>query len=285
MRAKASEVQIKETELKVQVERLWLTFKRGLDRIQQVDRPHTSALPVPWSSPARASDQRSNGRKAPVTVRSFDPVSVTAPVAPTPPPLRPSALSASLADPNLHQAMADRNSRNSAGTSNNTERTVSTHSSSPTLVPTLTNGRETGSVLRFPRLVDDTINTAASYRYFLNIDEEMARHKKERGQEADSDHDETVRNAEPLKPPTSGSNKESGAINAGTVAKAETTEKEATNKGKNKSRHVHFNVQPATKGTKGTEEPLKKKSDGVSKPDPGGAYIFVPERQMRDSCD
>ncbi len=261
IRAKASEVQNEEAILKGQVERLWVTFKGGLDKIQ-VDRPQVPSLSVPWSSTARTSDQRNSGQKAPVTIRSFEPVSVTAPAVSAPPPPRLSALSASLANTNLHQAMADRDSRG-------TERATSTRSSSPTLVPPLANGRETSSVLHFPRAVDDTINAAASYRYFLNIEEEMARHRKKRVQEAGSDHDETVRLAEPLKPPAN-SNRDSEAIASGSIAQTESgQEQEKQTKGKNKSKHVHFNVQHPAKGAEG---PLKK-SNGVNRPDPGGAYF------------
>lgn len=269
VRDKAAEVQAKEAELKAQVERLWLKFRHGLEKAQQ-DRPQPPSSTAPWTSPARANDLRNNGQKAPVAIRDFTPVSVTPPVRSTPPPPRVSALSASLANTNLHQAMADRNNHRSANGSNASEHTSSTHSGSPTLVPPSTNERETASVLQFRRVVDDTINTAASYGYFLNLEEEMARHRKEKEQEAGSDHDETMGIAGPSKPPVNGDKQEPSEATGGDAnANVDSNDKEKgkANGPKPKTKHVHFNVQPAVKESK---ELASRKSQKASKPDPGG---------------
>lgn len=160
--------------------------------------------------------------------------------------------------------MADKNARHSSA-SNGSEPASSIHSGSPTLVTTSTNERETTSVLQFRRVVDDTINTAASFRYFMNIEEEMARHRKDQEQEANPDHDETMGIPGPSSRPVNGTdNGPSEAASNGPDAKEESKDKKEP---KAKSKHVHFNVQPAVGGTKPS---ATKRSEKASKPDSGG---------------
>lgn len=269
VRAKATEVEAKEADLKAQLERLWVKFRHGLEKIQQ-ERPHAPPSSTPWSSPARTNDHRSNGLKAPVAIPGFIPVSVTAPTRTTPPPPRKSWLSQSLASSHMHEAMADRKSHIANGSEG-----ASNRSESPTLVPNSLNEREITSVLQFRRRIDDSVNTAASYRYFLNIEEEMARHKKERAPEVDSDHDDAMGMPGPSRPTANGRDSHpSATTDSGANAHADSKGNEKQEKGKkeskNKSKHVHFNVQPAAKETR---EPGSKKSQGSSKPDAGGRYF------------
>jgi hypothetical protein len=265
--AKAAEVEAKEADLKAQLERLWLKFRHGLEKIQQ-ERPHASSSSSPWSSPTRTNDHRSNGLRAPVAIPGFIPVSVGAPTQTTPPPPRKSWLSQSIAETShLHQEMASRSSHAANGSEG-----ASTHSESLTIVPKSLNEREITSVRHFKRTIDDTINTAASYRYFMNLGEEMSRHKKEQGAEADSDHDEAmgipgparstanIRNSLPSATTGSGANDDEDE-------KGKKKEENGRKESKNKSKHVHFNVQPAPK------EPGSKKSQGSNKLEAGGIYF------------
>ncbi|KAF5363933.1 hypothetical protein D9756_000273 [Leucocoprinus leucothites] len=266
VRAKADEVKEKEAELKAQLERLWLKFKHGQEKIQQ-ERPHAPSSSALWSSPARTNDHRSNGVKAPVAIPGFNPISVTAPPQTTPPPPRKSWLSQSLAESShIHRAMGDRNSH----ATNNSEG-ASVRSESPTLVPHSANEREITSVLHFGRRVDDNINTAVSYRYFLNLEEEMARHKKEPESEATPDHDETMGMVGPSQPTANGRNSQTSATNGDTKGKdkEENRKKEL----KSKSKHVHFNdAHSPAKETKGS---TSRKSQGSTKPDPGEMVFLI----------
>ncbi|KAJ2930572.1 hypothetical protein H1R20_g6529, partial [Candolleomyces eurysporus] len=103
-------------------------------------------------------------------------------------------------------------------------RTLSTRSGSETLVqPTNTNGV---NVLQFRRNINDTINTQASYRYFLNVEEEMARDKKRREELAkakgqtspDAQEASSSTQASSLTPKVNGTQQKNGSPSA---AKAE----------------------------------------------------------------
>ncbi|KAJ3573691.1 hypothetical protein NP233_g2269 [Leucocoprinus birnbaumii] len=265
VRAKAAEVEEKEAELKAQLERLWLKFKHGQEKIQ-LERPHVAPSSASWPTPARTSDHRSNGVKAPVAIPGFNPVSISVPpqITPPPPP-RKSWLSQSLAGTSsIHEAMGNRSAHGTSASEGASMR------SSPTLVPHSMNEREITSVLQFGRKVDDSINTAVSYRYFLNMDEEMRRHKNERASEAAPDHDEAMGMPGPSRPTTNGRDSQPSATTSGTDGDTKGKEKEEKGKKetKAKNKHVHFNdVQPSTKET--TREPASRKSQGSAKPDSG----------------
>ncbi|KXN89447.1 hypothetical protein AN958_05609 [Leucoagaricus sp. SymC.cos] len=255
VRAKAAEVEAKEAELKAEIEHLWLKFRQGLEKVQKQERPHAPPSSAPWPSPARTNDHRSNGLKAPVAIPGFIPVSVTAPpTRTTPPPPRKSWLSQSLVTRSPLQDPIPGKIPNVANSSDGTP----ARSESPTLVPNSTNEREITSVLQFRRRVDDSINTAASYRYFLNLEEELARHRKERGTEVGSDHDEKIGGlAAPAK------EHDTQQSDGGGDSKGKEKLPQEKKESKGKSKHVHFNVQPASK------ESTSKKPEDSSKPDTG----------------
>jgi hypothetical protein len=265
VKAKAAEVETKEAELKMEIERLWFKFKQGLDKIQQ-DRPHAPPSSATWISPSRTNDHRSHGLKAPVAIPGFNPVSVTTPTTTTPPPPRKSGLSESLsAHSHIHEIAKQ---HLLATHPTNGSEATSVHSESPTIVPNSANEREVTSILHYRRRIDDAINTAASYKYFLDLDTEMAQLRKERKPEANPDQDETLGMGlpGPSKQNANGSDEHSSDPSPSGDSKGKKKEKQS----KNKNKHVHFDVQPSAKEAKPS---ASKKSSDSSKPDPGGRYL------------
>ncbi|KAF8914307.1 hypothetical protein CPB84DRAFT_1669933 [Gymnopilus junonius] len=186
VKAETAGVEVKEKELRRQTETLWKNFRQHLKAIQQErHRPLNHAR-----SPSRARDFPANGLISPtplsasVTIRSFvpQPVSPAPAVSSTSLP-RVSALSASLATSSFHHPRETRAESSPAtqrnGSNYSTSSTLSTPKSlSPTLVPSESHG-DGSNVLQYKRNINDAINTQASFRYFLNLDEDMARYKRQ----------------------------------------------------------------------------------------------------------
>lgn len=185
VREKVADMERIDNELRQQVEVLWWKFKRSINEVQK-ERNSKRTL-----SPTNHKDQNHkfgvNGVGSPpaTTIRDFKPVSVLNParVSLSPGP-RVSALSASLATTSFHYPKANQ-SRSPPPQSNGSPNSVSsqtlssTHSESVTLVQSA--GRSEGSnVLQFRRNINDSINTAASFRYFVNLEEDISRHRRER---------------------------------------------------------------------------------------------------------
>lgn len=146
----------------------------------------------------------------PIAIRNFVPTSVSERRASSPPP-RPSALSASLATSTFHhpRAQAERSTapnngrRGSPDSDSGSSKTMSTRSGSVTLVqpgPT-----DSINVLQFRRNVDDSINTQATYRYFV-IEEEMAKDRERRNQAVKPESSTAAKNQEPAQSTASSSN-------------------------------------------------------------------------------
>ncbi|XP_006456743.1 hypothetical protein AGABI2DRAFT_195753 [Agaricus bisporus var. bisporus H97] len=240
VRAKTAEVLANETNLKAQVERLWLKYRNSLDQIQQ-DKPQAHQSPNPWSSTTRTNDFRNNVQKAPVSVRDFVPVSVTPPARSAPPQVRQSALSASRTqDSTLHQAMAGKGVRGSGAS----DSTSTTNTVSSTLVPNSINERDTTSVRQFKRNIDDTINTAASFQYFL-LEDEMARRRKGQNQDqkTGAERNEVMGLPSASGPLVNGSTNDPSMDSSNDSDAKEGKGKEKKDS-KTKNKHVHFNVEP-----------------------------------------
>jgi hypothetical protein len=261
IKARTAEVQANESNLKAQVERLWLKYKDSLEKIQQ-DKPQVHLSSNPWPSTMRTNDFRNNVQKAPVSIRDFVPVSVTPPTRSTPPPVRQSALSASRTpDSILHQVMADKGVRDSGAS----DSTSTTNTVSSTLVPNTINERDVTSVRQFRRNIDETINTAASFQYFL-LEDEMVRRRKGQNQDQGigAEHDETMGLRSATAPPINGSGNEP-LTNAGSDSNAKGGKGKYKKDSKTKNKHVHFNVQPPTE-----QSPVVKRPAKASPPDTEG---------------
>ncbi|KAJ2917505.1 hypothetical protein MD484_g2930, partial [Candolleomyces efflorescens] len=187
---KTEEIERGDAALRQEVESFWRKYKECVKKAHgdhHHHHHHGSLSMVSRSSRSRERDAQkapfalssSPSYGTPIAVRDFVPVSVPA-RRNISPPARPSGLSASLVTTTFHHPRARQASPAGGHGSpdSGSSRTLSTRSGSETLVqPTHTNGV---NVLQFRRNINDTINTQASYRYFLNVEEEMARDKKRR---------------------------------------------------------------------------------------------------------
>jgi hypothetical protein len=167
VKAETAAVEASEQSLRHQVEVFWTTYNDHLNALQGEPRKQTSnAAPVSRSGFGPGSSS--------VTIRNFDPVPISPSLSPLSPGPRISALSASLATSTFHHLNTSTNSSGYCGSASSL--TLSTYSKSPTLVP---DAVPATNVLPFKKnLNDDTINTQASYRYFVNLEEDMARYKR-----------------------------------------------------------------------------------------------------------
>lgn len=173
---KIAEIEASEAELRCQVEILWTKFKEGIQNAEQDRRMATSRSPLSSPKDALLNTHTTGPNTGTLSsVRDFVPL----PVFPTRPSSsavpRMSSLSASLAKSPFHHPRYQNSPPHSPPLSNGP---LSDSGSSVTL--TNKPGHPNGSnVLQFRRNNNDAINTAASYRYFMNLEEEMARHKRE----------------------------------------------------------------------------------------------------------
>ncbi|KAG5223236.1 SET domain-containing protein [Salix suchowensis] len=228
IRNKVAELDHAESVLREQVGCLWKTYQIGSSELRQVaDAPPT---PVRHNS----GKETSTHPQASTTIRDF----VPSPVPPTRPmsataTKRISSLSASLVTSTFHHPRALEDNKNESIL----QSVVSNPPPASIFVASLqaVNG---SNVLQFPRNTNDDINTAASYRFFLNLEEEMAR-KKQR-------QERTKNESKPLQlaPAVAARNKPSADL-GGEAGKGVTDETHGQDKGKRKERKVTFDVQPA----------------------------------------
>ncbi|KAG7447532.1 uncharacterized protein BT62DRAFT_993219 [Guyanagaster necrorhizus] len=168
-----------EDELKAQVQVLVDTYREGLRVAEEEGNPKSPTLRS-WKE---ASSGDSNG--ATVSVRDFVPVEVPATsTSRSPPAPRVSTLSASLATSSFHHPRAIKDQAPHDGLPSSIGSSITLTSEKSHL-----HNEEGVTVLQFRRNLDDGLNTAASYRYFVNLEEEMARHRKETGKQPQSTSD------------------------------------------------------------------------------------------------
>ncbi|KAK0206945.1 hypothetical protein DFS33DRAFT_1382030 [Desarmillaria ectypa] len=162
-----------EDELKAQVQALVDTYKEGLRVAEEEGNPKSPTIRS-WKE---ASSGDSSG--ATVSVRDFVPVQVPATnPSRSPPAPRVSTLSASLATSSFHHPRAIKEQAPHDGRPSSIASSITLTSENSHL-----HHEEGSTVLQFRRNLDDGLNTAASYRYFVNLEGEMARHRKESGKQ------------------------------------------------------------------------------------------------------
>ncbi|KAK0444371.1 hypothetical protein EV421DRAFT_1903002 [Armillaria borealis] len=238
-----------EDELKAQVQALVDTYREGL-RVAEEEGNTKSPTLRPWKE---ASSGDPNG--ATVSVRDFIPVQVPATsLSRSPPAPRVSTLSASLATSSFHHPRAIKEQAPHDGRPSSVASSITLTSEKSHL-----HHEEGSTVLQFRRNLDDGLNTAASYRYFV-IEDEMARHRKETGKQ----REEQPRSA-------SGSAQvapsESETLQSTTSSKAK--ERESPNSGERPpslkpKRRVTFDVQSEDRsGGTGDSPPSRIDSDMV----------------------
>jgi hypothetical protein len=247
--AKKKLVQIEEHEslIRQQVEALWTQYKAGIQTTEE-----ESISSVPRSPPSRsramvASAETHTNSPPPstahVSVRNFVPVAFQ-PVhnAPSVPPARISTLSASLRETAF--VAPPRGKERSASPPSDTPLVPSPRSamslgsaSSATLTvkPQAYNGSGAGTLRQFRPNFDDNINTAASYRYFLDLDEEMA--KKKEAEAATNGSDVSAQAGPSSKKPQRTTREAKGESSSRDL-------KNGTQDTPSKGKKVTFNIQP-----------------------------------------
>lgn len=285
VKAEIAGVEVKEKELRRQTETLWKNFRQHSNAIQQ-DRHH----PVNHTrSPSRVKDLPVNGLISPtqisasVTIRSFVPQPVSpAPVVSSTSLPRVSALSASLATSGFHHPRETQGESLPAtrrnGSNYSSSSTLSTpRSVSSTLVPSEPHG-DGPNVLQFKRNINDAINTQASFRYFLNLDEDMARYKRQQEEASQKQRGTEMAKVNQTAGPSqdNGNPSPNGATRSGEVKavdpmsptaggstkpESETASSRGRDKGKRK---VTFDAQPAVVTIAEEEAKVDEESRGMS---------------------
>jgi hypothetical protein len=181
---KTARLQEQETELRSQVETLWRIHQAYTSRVYNKgqissngpnSRDHFGEI---TASSSGATETPTSG--APQTVREFVPSkTATRPSSVRQP--RISSLSASLATSTFHHPKAlELQSPEGRIANGGAQSPASLESASSITLTAYPQRGEDNSVLRFRRNNDDTANTAVSYRFFVNLEEEMQRRDSER---------------------------------------------------------------------------------------------------------
>jgi hypothetical protein len=174
VKVETAAIEQREQRLKHQVEVLWTMYRDHLNKLQEEPGPNVARSLVSHSgsfSPGGLGTIMNNPSS--VTIRNFSPVPVSPPSSPQSSVTRTSALSVSMATSTFHHLNTIKvRSRLPAYSSgfygSASSHTPSTRAKSP--VPG-------SNILQFRRNVDDAVNAQASYKYFVNLEEDMARYK------------------------------------------------------------------------------------------------------------
>ncbi|KAL0950174.1 hypothetical protein HGRIS_010167 [Hohenbuehelia grisea] len=250
IREKEDAVRRVESVLTHEVEALWRRYTEANSNIQ---RERNASRVGARRAPSGGADV-APALGTPVSVREFVPVrvSMSRPSQSSSMP-RISALSASLATSSFHhpraqseryvedanpRALDARRSSHSSGSS----RTLESSSSSSTLLTTKPPRLEGSSVLQFRPNNNDSLNTAVSFQYFVDLDEQM-RQKRQRQLRAAEAQPSTGQVT------TNGASAASAANNAPVAepqaeASGSSRPTESRGREKRKARKVTFDVQP-----------------------------------------
>jgi len=190
VKERMDQVEKAEDEIRDQVKAIWVNFKMTVDAIKKEKEKPKASVATNWGGgTAVAAGQEppaaDAARGLPVAIKEFVPVAVSESPARALSPPRISGLSASLAASSFHHPRA-------LSESNGSIHSRSSHSSELSGSATLIHPpphREIGAnVLQFPRNIDDMVNTAVSFKYFVDLEYEMKRKKKERLEDANKGH-------------------------------------------------------------------------------------------------
>jgi hypothetical protein len=123
------------------------------------------------------------------------------------------------------------------------------------------------NVLKFKRNINDTINTAASYRYFMNLEEEVIRHREHRVQNERKQEEPDQTQAGGSSEITESSNEQKKRSDADEATVSRGREKV---KGKRK---VTFDVEPAVVTIKREVNVEKGDDNDADNQDPRGSVF------------
>ncbi|KAG6841831.1 hypothetical protein C0991_006238 [Blastosporella zonata] len=182
MKLKTSEIENADVELRRKVNMLWRKFREGVNQIQQETghpgRRRASASGSRERAAVNGLEPTFSGTAIASAIRNFVPTSVSRPRSSSPPALRVSTLSASLATSSFHHPSARATAtspppayhRPSSNMSNGTSHSGSTMASSSIAVP-----QSVENVIHMRRNINEELDTATSYRFFVTLEEDMAR--------------------------------------------------------------------------------------------------------------
>ena len=248
IKAEAAGVLDKEKTLRSQVLCFWKEFKQHLGELQSDLSNRKARSPTRLGGHTGTNGLVSaHGIPSSLAIRSFTPTpmsSVHHPVSPQP---RISALSASLATSTFHYPKESRR-RSSEIQRPSPESNDDLTSVSSTFVPSTTGHGEEANVLQFKRTINDDINTQASYRYFVNLEEDIERSKRtkevesKRGKDDQDQHVAPTANRLPAEVDTQKSD-----VNETVSQVNESQNEPSPQRGRDKGkRKVTFDVKPAT---------------------------------------
>ncbi|KAL0580512.1 hypothetical protein V5O48_001499 [Marasmius crinis-equi] len=171
VKKKIHEIRLAENQLKKDVQFLLTRHNDGIKKAEQENNPFTPH-PTPSPQPQNVPDASKTERLTSV-VHDFVPTTPAQPRSPPPkvPGPRVSALSASLATSSFHHPRAQQHSPPRSPVS-----IQSASSATLTMQPT---AAEVGNVHRWGRNTNERLDIATSFNYFLNLEEEMERRKRE----------------------------------------------------------------------------------------------------------
>ncbi|KAF8345575.1 hypothetical protein F5887DRAFT_965708 [Amanita rubescens] len=252
VKERMDQVEKAEDEIRDQVKAIWVKFKTTVDAIKKEKEKPKASVAATWGGGAVAAGQElpaaDAARSLPVAIKEFVPVAMSESPARALSPPRISALSASLATSSFHhpRALSESNGSNHSRSSHSSER-----SGSATLIHPPSHRELGANVLQFPRNIDDMVNTAVSFKYFVDLEYEMKRKKKERLEEVNKGHrargrsdagpSSTSSSQVPVKPSQERAELQVRHVQVDTEGSVVETSEKSPSKGK---RHVTFDVEP-----------------------------------------
>ncbi|KAG5639699.1 hypothetical protein H0H81_005882 [Sphagnurus paluster] len=184
MKSKTSEIEKADAELRKKVDALWQRFREGLGRVQPGRKDtSTGARRISSTSRERSTGVNVISTGTPLSIREFIPTGVTRARSSSPPAPRVSALSASLATTSFHHPRArstatsppPASARSSSVVSNGSSRSGSSTLGSAAIAVPQSLDASAANILKIRRNINDTADTAASYRFFMTLEEDMER--------------------------------------------------------------------------------------------------------------
>ncbi|TFK43834.1 hypothetical protein BDQ12DRAFT_675634 [Crucibulum laeve] len=287
VRDKKAEVERAEAELRRSVEVLWKKFREAMNKINH-ERSHSAAVPrSPLAREPKMSVNTSSvsvsgtsPHGTPTPIRDFVPIQVPVARSPPAPTSRMSALSASLVTSSFHHPRARQSPPPGVNASPRSSNQSISTADSATLVQPNSAGVLGSNVLQYKRNINDSINTATSYRYFQDLEEDMARHKREREaltKKPESDQAQTQEagpSRRPTTPPTNGNKKQkkqqsgSESNTEDMNVKAETDPMQSRGRESKGKRKVTFDSQPAIVTIKREVNSEKEEAAAAQSDDP-----------------
>ncbi|KAG6850623.1 hypothetical protein H0H93_010815 [Arthromyces matolae] len=239
MKLKTSEIERADMELRRKVNSLWKRIREGINHIQgETGRPSVRRASASGSRERSTINGLEQTGMPGSVIRSFVPVSVSRQRSSSPPGLRMSALSASLATSSFHHPRATasspppRQNHDSSQMSNGTSHSDSTGASSVAIPGSVNNVRDVR------RNMSERMDMATSYKYFRILEEDTQRMRGRPLSKKDDEPDRSEMTDSSLAPVVKDADK-------GATATLATSPPSPTGADKKGKRKVTFDIKPA----------------------------------------